>query len=369
MSISDDARALVSAMSLADGPGASLSAQIPQPKLWSPDEPYLYILHLELHWPGGLLDSVDSYFGVRSVATQDGKVLLNGVPIYLKTVLDQGYWPESNLTPPSDEAIQDDIRAVKDMGFNGVRKHQKVEDPRFLYWADRMGLLVAAEMANAYLFNEDAIARMTREWIEVVARDYNHPSIIIWTPVNESWGVPNLTEPRQQAHLKALYYLTKSLDNTRLVIDNDGWEHTEVTDLFAIHDYTPTGPELLRRFQKAAQGVPLPMYGKMYSAPGHRYNGSPILLWEFGGVGYVRPQDLPVIPPNSWGYSGVEASAEPALKRISGLYEAIASIPQITGICYTQLYDVEQEINGLMTYDRRLKFDPAVIRQLNSLLV
>jgi len=368
MSISEDSRALAAAMSLADGPGAALSAQIPEPKLWSPDQPHLYILHLELHGPDGLLDSVDSYFGVRSVATQDGKVLLNGVPIYLKTVLDQGYWPESNLTPPSDDAIQNDIRIVKELGFNGVRKHQKVEDPRFLYWADRMGLLVAAEMANAYLFNEDAIARMTREWIEVVGRDYNHPSIVIWTPVNESWGVPNLAQPRQQAHLKALYYLTKSLDNTRLVIDNDGWEHTEVTDLFAIHDYTPTGKELQRRFQNVTQGVPLPMYGKMYSAPGSRYNGSPILLWEFGGVGYVRPQDLPAIPPDSWGYSGVEASAEPALNRIRGLYEAIAAIPQITGICYTQLYDVEQEINGLMTYDRRMKFDKAVIRELNSLL-
>lgn len=368
MSILDETRGLASAMSLADGPTAAISAQVLEPKLWSPDQPHLYILHLELHGPTGLLDSVDSYFGIRSVSTQDGRVLLNGTPIYLKTVLDQGYWPESNLTPPSDQAIQDDIRTVKELGFNGVRKHQKVEDPRFLYWADRLGLLVAAEMANAYLFNEDAIARMTREWIEVVARDYNHPSIIIWTPVNESWGVPNLVEPRQQAHLKALYYLTKSLDNTRLVIDNDGWEHTEVTDLFAIHDYTPTGRELQLRFQNVTQGLPLPMYGKLYSAPGNKYNGSPILLWEFGGVGYVRPQDLPDVPANSWGYSGVEASAEPALMRIRELYDAIARIPQICGICYTQLYDVEQEINGLMTYDRRMKFDPAAIRQINSLL-
>jgi beta-galactosidase/beta-glucuronidase len=369
MSILDENRGLASAMSLADGPTASLSAQVPDPKLWSPDQPHLYILHVELHGPGGLLDSVDSYFGLRSVSTQDGKVLLNGLPIYLKTVLDQGYWPQSNLTPPSDQAIQDDIRTVKELGFNGVRKHQKVEDPRFLYWADRMGLLVAAEMANAYLFNEDAVARMTREWLEVVARDYNHPSIIIWTPVNESWGVPNLADSRQQAHLKALYYLTKSLDSTRLVIDNDGWEHTEVTDLFAIHDYTPTGEEFQRRFHNLTQGLPLPLFGKPYSAPGNRYNGSPILLWEFGGVGYVQPQDLPSVPPDSWGYSGVEAAAETAIARIRELYRAIAEVPQIAGVCYTQLYDVEQEINGLMTYDRRMKFDPVTIRAINSLLV
>ena len=367
--IEDGGRVLASAMSLADGPGALISAQLADPKLWSPDRPHLYSIRVELNGPDGVLDTLDSYFGIRSVSTQDGKVLLNGHPIYLKTVLDQGYWPESNLTAPTDDAIVQDIQRAQNLGFNGVRKHQKVEDPRFLYWADRLGLLVAAEMANAYLFNDEAVARMTREWIEVVARDYNHPSIIIWTPVNESWGVPNLSDRRQQAHLKALYYLTKSLDDTRLVIDNDGWEHTEVTDLFAIHDYTRTGEEFQRRFQNITEGLPLPLYGKLYVAPGHRYNGSPILLWEFGGVGYVLPEDRSTVPENSWGYSGVEIDPDRALGRIRGLYEAIARLTQISGICYTQLYDVEQEVNGLMTYDRRMKFDPQAIREINSLLI
>ena len=368
ISIIDEGRVLASAISLADGPRAMIAATIAEPKLWCPDRPHLYELHLELHGACGLLDSVESYFGIRSVGTADGKVLVNGTPVYLKTVLDQGYWPQSNLTPPSDEAIQQDIIYTKDLGFNGVRKHQKVEDPRFLYWADRLGLYVAAEMANAYLFDEDAVARMTREWIEVVSRDYNHPSIIIWTPVNESWGVPNLAEKRQQAHLKALYYLTKSLDQTRLVIDNDGWEHTNVTDLFAVHDYTPTGNELLLRFQNISYGLPIPLFGKPYDAPGNVYNGSPILMWEFGGVGYVLPEDIADIPSNSWGYSGVESEQQHALQRIRGLYEAIALIPGICGICYTQLYDVEQEVNGLMTYDRRLKFDAQFIREINALL-
>lgn len=369
ISVTDQSKILASAMSLADGPVARVSAHLPDPALWSPDNPHLYSLRIELHDAQGLLDGVDSYFGIRSIATQDGKVMLNGNPIYLRTVLDQGYWPQSNLTSPSDEAIQEDIRRTIELGFNGVRKHQKVEDPRYLYWADRMGLLVAAEMANAYLFNSDAVARMTREWIEVVKRDYNHPCIIIWTPVNESWGVPNLSHPRQQAHLKALYYLTKSLDSTRLVIDNDGWEHTEVTDLFAIHDYTRTGAEFLSRFRNITEGLPLPLYGKLYVAPGYRYNGSPILLWEFGGVGYVLPDDLGNVPRNSWGYSGVEPDQEAALRRIRGLYEAITAMRQIAGVCYTQLYDVEQEVNGLMTYDRRMKFDPQVIRAINALLI
>jgi beta-galactosidase/beta-glucuronidase len=369
VTVSRHGHTLAAGMSLAEGPGASVAVRISEPKLWSPDRPHLYDVRIDLQGDSVDVDTVESYFGFRSITTQDGKILLNGEPIFLKTVLDQGYWPESNLTPPSDEAIQEDVRRAKELGFNGVRKHQKVEDPRYLYWADRLGLMVSAEMANAYLFNEDSVARMTREWIEVVQRDYNHPCIVIWVPVNESWGVPNLSDARQQAHLKSLYYLTKSLDDTRLVIDNDGWEHTEATDLFAIHDYTETGTTFARRFQSVGRhGVPLPLYGKMYLVAGQKYNGSPIFLSEFGGVGCILPEDRAKVPPNAWGYSGVEPSNEAALERIAGLYEAVAQTPQIAGVCYTQLYDVEQEVNGLMTYDRRLKFDAKSIRQINSLL-
>jgi beta-galactosidase/beta-glucuronidase len=368
--ISNGARFLASGISVTNGPLASVLLFVDNPKLWSPESPHLYDARLELHDPAGVVDAVQTYFGFRSIATQNGKILLNGSPYFLKTVLDQGYWPESNLTPPSDDAIQEDIRITKQMGFNGVRKHQKVEDPRYLYWADKLGLLVSGEMANAYLFNDDAVARMTREWMEVICRDYNHPCIVIWVPVNESWGVPNLRDAKEQAHLRGLYYLTKSLDDTRLVIDNDGWEHTEATDLFAIHDYTRTGEEFYRRFKDiAVQGVPLPLYGKLYLAPGHTYNGSPIFLSEFGGIAYVPPADRSKIPEGSWGYSGIEPTDDAALSRMRGLYEAIARIRQIGGICYTQLYDVEQEVNGLLTYDRRPKFSAEAIRKLNDLLV
>jgi beta-galactosidase/beta-glucuronidase len=362
-------RTLATSMSLADGPRAVIGARVGEPKFWSPDSPHLYDVRFELHGPNGFLDGVDSYFGFRTIATQNGKVLLNGDPISLKTVLDQGYWPESNLTPPDDAAIIRDIRITKELGFNGVRKHQKVEDPRYLYWADKLGLMVSGEMANAYLFDGEAVGRMTREWTEVVKRDYNHPCIVMWVPVNESWGVPNLADARQQAYVRALYHLTKALDDTRLVIDNDGWQHTDVTDLFAIHDYTPTGEQFYHRFEKIGEeGVPLPLYGKMYVAPGNRYNGSPIFLSEFGGIGYIPSGHMEHVPENSWGYSGIERDAESALKRLRGLYEAIARIPQIAGICYTQLYDVEQEVNGLLTYDRSPKFDPRQIREINALL-
>jgi hypothetical protein len=311
---------------------------------------------------------VESYFGFRSIAIQDGRVMLNGNPIFLKMVLDQGYWPETNLTPPSDEAIQDDIRLTKEMGFNGARKHQKIEDPRYLYWADKMGLLVSAEMANAYLYDPTYVGQFTNEWMEAIERDYNHPSIIIWVPLNESWGIPNLADARQRAHMRAMYHLTKSLDPTRLVIDNDGWEHTESTDLFAIHDYTRTGEQLYERFSHCpADQVPLPLMGKMYLAPECKYNGAPLFLSEFGGVAYV-PDGETNLPQNSWGYAGIEPSEHAALDRIRGLYQAIAKLPRFAGICYTQLCDVEQEINGILTYDRQPKFDLREIKQINDLL-
>jgi beta-galactosidase/beta-glucuronidase len=367
--VSYQGREVATGIAAADESQAVAAAFVRDPKWWSPVAPELYDVTFELRRGEEVIDRVQSYFGFRSVSTHEGRVQLNGAPLYLKMVLDQGYWPETNITPPSDEAIQYDIRAAKEMGFNGVRKHQKVEDPRFLYWADRMGLLVSAEMANAYMFDPGSVARITREWIDVVARDCNHPSIIIWVPINESWGVPDVRDSRQQAHLRAMYTLTRSLDDTRLVIDNDGWEHTECTDLFAVHDYSQTGEVFLHRFRDLAEGgMPSPAQGKPFLCPGNSYNGSPVFLSEFGGISYETPEDAAKVPENSWGYEGIEKTAEATLSRMRGLYEAIAKTPKVIGICYTQLTDVEQEINGLLTYDRRPKFDAAQIRAINSLL-
>jgi hypothetical protein len=350
-----------------DGPRALLALAVQEPRLWSAGSPNLYDVTFELRRGGAVLDRVQSYFGFRSVSTANGRVLINGRPVFLKMVLDQGYWPESTITPPSEEAIQYDIRMTKEMGFNGARKHQKLEDPRYLYWADKMGLYVSSEMANAYLFDEDYVQRFTAEWIEAVERDYNHPSIIMWVPINESWGVPDLGDPRQQNHLKALYALTKSLDATRPVIDNDGWEHVDTTDLFAIHDYARTGDLLYEIYKDLGKtGIPARRTGRSLLAPGYRYNGTPILLSEFGGIAYIPPGHQ--VPPDAWGYAGVEKTAEAALARLRGLYEAIAKIPEFAGLCYTQLTDVEQEINGLLTYDRKPKFDPKLIREINELV-
>ncbi len=363
---------ITSATVRAAGPRAALGIVVADPRLWTPRSPNLYDVTLELRRGATLLDRVQSYFGFRAVGVEDGRVTLNHNPIYLKLVLDQGYWPESVMTPPTDEAIQRDIRLAKDMGFNGARKHQKIEDPRYLYWADRLGFLVSGEMPNAYVYTEQYVSRFTREWMEAIARDRNHPSIVIWAPLNESWGVPNLRDVRQQAHLQALYWLTRSLDDSRPVIDNEGWQHTETTDLFAVHDYARTGDDLLERYKSlgtartVSPGTTIPSAGTPVLIPGYRYNGSPMYLSEFGGIAFIPPGHQ--VPGDAWGYAGVEKTPEAALERLRGLYAAIARMPAFAGVCYTQLTDVEQEVNGLLTNDRKPKFDVKAVREINDLL-
>ena len=359
---------VIRTVSNADGPRSFGAALIPEHRVWSPGNPQLYDVTFELREGNKTIDRVKSYFGFRSVGVQGNRFTLNGQPFYLKMVLDQGYWPESTLTPPTDEAIQYDIRLTKEMGFNGARKHQKLEDPRYLYWADRMGLLVSSEMANAYFFDEGYVQRFTREWTEAVERDYNHPSIVIWIPINESWGTPRLDDRRQQDHLKSMYMLTKSLDGTRLVIDNDGWEHTNFTDLFGIHDYTSQGPALHAKYKDvvAKPGSFMPNNGRRALIPGYDYNGTPVFLSEFGGISYVMEGQK--VPEQSWGYAGIEPSGDSATTRLQGLWTAIRDTPVFAGICYTQLTDVEQEINGLMTYDRKPKFPVELLKTLNDSL-
>ena len=326
-------------------------------RLWSPEHPTLYDLTVELVVAGKVVDTVQSYFGQRKVSTHEGRVYLNNAPYYLKLVLDQGYWPESTLTPPTDEAIQQDIKMTKAFGFNGARKHQKVEDPRWLYWCDRLGLLVWGEMANAQAYNDEYVARFVDEWQQIVARDYNHPSIIAWVPINESWGVGDiLTNAAQQEHARTMYHLIRSLDQTRLVIDNDGWEHTDATDLFTLHDYARTGDELAAKYKSLeTEPTRVPRNHKEVLAFGYKYNGTPLLMTEFGGIAYRVGGEKAT---NEWGYSGIEPTKEAMLVRLAGLVKALRSNSAIAGYCYTQLTDVEQEINGLMTYDRKPKAAP-----------
>jgi beta-galactosidase/beta-glucuronidase len=338
---------------------------VPSPQLWSPDSPKLYTLRYKLSDGNRVLDEVQSYLGFRTIGLANNRVTINGKPFYLKLLLDQGYWPESILTPPSDAAILKDIDLMTSMGFNGVRKHQKIADPRFLYWADKRGLLVSGEIADTQAFDDEAVRRTTAEWLAELQRDYNHPSIIIWNAINESWGVPHLNDKDQQAYLKGLYWMTKAFDQTRFMIDNEGWMHTNETDLFAIHDYEKSGENLYQKYKDVTPpSASIPKNGRAALIDGYKYNGAPLYLSEFGGIAYIPPGTK--VPGESWGYSGVEKTQAAAFARLSQLFDGIAKLPNFVGFCYTQLTDVEQEVNGRLTYDRKPKFDVEKIKALND---
>lgn len=328
-------------------------------KWWSPEHPNLYDLKFTLLVDDQPVDEVTSYFGMRKISVEDGKLCLNNRPYFMKLILDQGYDPNGNLTPSSDDSIRQDVELTKAMGFNGARKHQKLEDPRYLYWCDRLGLLVWGEMANAYEYSEEYVHRFTKEWQEALERDYNHPCIVVWVPINESWGVPNIQiDHLQQQHALTMYHLTKSLDATRLVVSNDGWEMV-ATDLYNIHDYEWRREVLKDRYgtvEKAVQSLPAK---RNLSVGGFKYDGQPILVTEFGGIAYKKSDW------EGWGYSGAE-NDEDFAERLRAVIEPLLASGVVQGYCYTQLTDVEQEINGLLTYDREPKIPLEVIKAINE---
>ncbi|MFY9177630.1 MAG: sugar-binding domain-containing protein [Caldicoprobacterales bacterium] len=326
---------------------------------WTPENPRLFDIKFYICQQDKVIDEVHSYFGMRKVSIVDGKFMLNNRPYYQKLVLDQGYWEDSLLTAPNDEAFITDICLAKEMGFNGARKHQKIEDPRYLYWADKLGFLVWGEIAANYVYSRRGVRRLTNEWLEEVFRDYNHPCIVAWTPFNESWGVPNiLIKKDEQSFNAALVYLTKALDQSRPVISNDGWEHT-CTDLLTIHDYCPDKEVLKKRFESLESILDCMPAGKRMFAQGWKYEGQPILVTEFGGISYKKGDW------EGWGYSSADSDEDYA-KRYYEVVSAILESELIQGFCYTQLTDVEQEINGLLTYDRKPKIDPKIIREINE---
>ena len=322
--------------------------------LWSPASPSLIEAELRLVTSTGeVIDEVRSYTALRSIATEGDRFVLNGRPYYLRLVLDQGYWPASGLTAADDDAIRRDVEIVKAMGFNGVRKHQKIEDPRYLYWADRLGLVVWAELPSCYRFTGHSIRRATREWMEIVRRDFSHPCIFAWVPFNESWGVPNLpTIATERHYVNALYHLTKTLDHTRPVIGNDGWESV-ATDIIGIHDYDPDPEQLGRRYGAGEIRPRLFKYerpgGRTLVLEGTRHDDMPIMLTEFGGITFSP--DL----AGTWGYSRA-ASSEAFASRYEALIAAVHSVPLFAGFCYTQFADTYQEANGLLYADRTPKF-------------
>ncbi|BCS34438.1 beta-galactosidase [Luteitalea sp. TBR-22] len=321
--------------------------------LWSPESPHLLDVTLELRTVAGeRVDVVESYTALREVAVSADRFVLNGRPYYLRLVLDQGYWPDSGSTAPDDAALQRDVELARAMGFNGVRKHQKIEAPRYLYWADRLGLLVWEEMPSAYRFTSVSVERLTREWLDVLARDRSHPCIVAWVPFNESWGVPNLPDnPSHRHYVQALYHLTRTIDPHRPVIGNDGWE-SSATDLVGIHDYD-ADPQRLRARYHSDDIVPRLFRkerpgGRVLVLEGHANLDHPIVLSEFGGIACSAEQ-------RTWGYSRCD-TGEALQARYAELVQAVHDSRIFAGFCYTQFADTYQEANGLLSADRTPKF-------------
>jgi beta-galactosidase/beta-glucuronidase len=335
--------------------------------LWSPERPTLIDARLRLWLKGEMVDEVQSYTALRSATVLRDRFMLNGRPYVLRMVLDQGYWPDTLLAAPDDEALKRDVELAKEMGFNGVRKHQKIEDPRYLYWADKLGLLVWEEMPSAYRFTRTAIKRTIREWTEAIDRDYSHPCIIVWVPFNESWGVPEL--PSVQAHrhaVEALYHLTKTLDQSRAVIGNDGWE-SSATDIIGIHDYDSNLDHIRQRYGPEVETEQLfdrrRPGGRVLTLDGYPHQGQPIMLTEFGGITYQTHLEEGV--KKVWGYTEI-SDPETFARHYEALLETIVNTALFSGFCYTQFADTFQEANGLLHADRSPKIPLERIRKVTS---
>ncbi|MET3638013.1 glycoside hydrolase family 2 protein [Curtobacterium oceanosedimentum] len=326
--------------------------------VWTPETPRLVdaVATLLPAEGGEPLDAVSSYFGVRTVGVDGGVFLLNGRAYDVRSVLNQGYWPESHLAAPSRQALRREVELIKELGFTAARNHQKIEDPRFLYWADRLGLLVWGEAPGAYAFSPLAVQRLVREWMDAVERDASHPSIVTWVPANESWGVQHIaTDPAQQAYARSLADVTRALDPTRPVISNDGWEHTN-SDIVTVHDYEGDGAELAATYaDDAARTTLLGGRGpadRRILVGGAVDQGQPVMLTEFGGVDFqpgAKRED-----GWGWGYTSA-VDGDDWVARITALYDGVRASSFLAGSCWTQLTDTMQETNGLLHADRTPK--------------
>ncbi len=339
------------------GMTARLTLPVSEVHLWQPGKPELYDLQLRYVSEGAVLDQIDSYFGLRSVKLDGMAFRINGKAVFQRLVLDQGFYEDGIYTAPSDEDLKRDIEISMGLGFNGARLHEKVFEPRFLYWADRLGYIVWGEHANWGLdiTGAEGLQQFLPEWMEALERDYNHPSIIGWCPFNETWD-RNGTKQNDEV-LRIVYQATKALDPSRPVIDTSGNFHV-ITDIFDIHDYEQNVEKFSAKYEPMKSG------GEPYNNFPLRqtYGGQPYFISEYGGI-WWNPDQL---DDKSWGYGERPKSEEEFLARYKGLTTTLLDNPMMFGFCYTQLYDIEQEVNGLYTYNRKAKFDPEVIREINT---
>lgn len=365
VAVSDAAREVASVeVPAADGRGCEV--RLDEPRSWSPASPLLYELTLQvLDSAGRVIDSVGSYAGLRKVHVEGNRILLNNEPIHLRLVLDQGFYPDGIWTAASDEALRGDIELSMAAGFNGARLHQKVFEERFHYWADKLGYLTWGESASwgMAMWSPGSIETQAQsawnflsEWREIIVRDRNHPSIIAWTPFNETSGGRGSPQ-HKRLHLDACN-LTRELDPTRPVNDSSGYVHYH-TDLYTVHKYEQDPAKLVEILTPAPEGGVFRNFPD-FDAP---YEGQPYLVDEFGGIKWI-PQDRRPHSQTSWGYGQEPKTIEDFYARLAGMVRGLASLDHVAGWCYTQLTDVEQEQNGIYNYDRTPKFDMARIAKI-----
>ena len=332
--------------------------------LWEIGDGKLYDLVLEVVEGDTVIDSVKSYFGLRKIEFKGKAFCLNGRKVYGRWVLDQGFYPDGIYTAPNDEALKADIIYSMQLGFNGARLHEKIFEERFLYHADKMGYLVWGEYPNWGFEPTDMspINNILSEWMEEVNRDFNHPSIIGWCPINETWDVKvrgcELDIPQCRELVETVYRITKALDPTRPVIDTSGNYHT-VTDIFDVHNYNQDTEKFAIEHSKTSEGIICDSVSRSSKANRQKWRGEPLFISEYGGIKWDTSG-------KGWGYGNAPESEAEFLDRYKKLTETLLFNPDIFAFCYTQLYDVEQEVNGLMTYDRHFKFDPEIFRKINT---
>jgi len=340
-----------------EGSQAAVVIDLPVVETWTVSRPTLYDLTVTLEPDCGIPDLVQSYFGMRSLSLSDRAILLNGQPLFQRLVLDQGYYPAGIYTAPDDEALKNDILIAQGLGFNGARLHQKLFEPRFLYWADRLGYLVWDEFPNWGLdvSQPRALEVFLPQWLEAIDRDYSHPSIVGWCPFNET------QIDQDPGVIRGVYRATKAVDRYRPVIDTSGYQHVE-TDIYDVHNYEQDPDAFAAAFAPLAAGGEAFRNRPDHDAP---YLGQPYFVSEYGGI-WWNPGQADEI---GWGYGGTSArprTPEAFIDRYRRLTDALLDHPRMCAFCYTQLYDIEQEVNGLYTYDRRPKFEPAVFHRINT---
>jgi len=304
-------------------------------------------------------DRVKSYFGMRKVELDGYKFRLNGKAVFQRTVLDQGFYPDGIYTAPNDEALLNDIKISMDAGFNGARLHQKIFEERFLYYADREGYMVWGEHANwgHDISDPKSLMYFLPEWLEAVERDYNHPSIIGWCPFNETFDYQG--KRQQDLIVSNIWNLTKALDTTRPCIDTSGHYHV-VTDIYDVHNYEQNVEEFKRRFAGFPEDEET---FETYPGRQHYTKGLPLYVSEYGGAFWQNNSE----GGNAWGYGNAPKTVDEYLDRYEGLTRVLLEHPYIMGFCFTQLYDIEQEQNGIYNYDRTKKFDIERIRRVNTM--